>query len=83
MGHTVGFDKGMGNLIRGGIFSFHMPLFFILSCVTFSFFADEPKFFLKLKKAFRHLIIPVFILYGIRIVLYIINLIISKISRNG
>lgn len=41
--------------------------------MTFSFSADEPKFFLKLKKVFRHLIIPVFILYGIRIVLYIIN----------
>lgn len=36
IGHTISDD-----LIRGMIFSFHMPLFFMLSCVTYRFSLDK------------------------------------------
>lgn len=73
LGHTVRFDTEAERLIRGGIFSFHMPLFFILSCATFRFSEDTSQYCSKLKKAFRHLVIPVFILYGIRIAVFLIK----------
>ena len=50
-------------LIRGFIFSFHMPLFFILYGVTFRFSDDKRSFVYNLKKRFRHLVIPALISY--------------------
>ena len=62
IGHSV--STGIcGNTARGIIFSFHMPLFFILSCVTFRFSRDQSEFLKKVKKAFRHLIIPAMITF--------------------
>lgn len=67
VGHTVTFDTEPQRFVRGIIFSFHMPLFFILSALTFKFSDDSHAFVKKTKKAFFHLIIPVLILFGIRI----------------
>lgn len=72
LGHTVGFDTIVGNITRGIIFSFHMPLFFILSCVTFSFSIDNDQFVKKTEKAFKHLIVPAVVLYGLRIAINIV-----------
>ena len=36
VGHTVGTGKN-GSILRGLIFSFHMPLFFILSATTYKY----------------------------------------------
>ncbi|EHI74911.1 Fucose 4-O-acetylase and related acetyltransferases [Streptococcus criceti] len=53
VGHT--FSKGY---IRGPIFSFHMPLFFMLSLATYSFSNDWKDYRKKQRKAFNHLIPP-------------------------
>lgn len=51
LGHTVANNgNAIEQMIRGGIFSFHMPLFFILSCVTFKFSGDNNEFIKKQKK---------------------------------
>ena len=67
IGHTVTFDTEPQRLTRGIIFSFHMPLFFIMSSMTFRFSENTVGFTRKTKKAFSHLIIPFLILFGIRI----------------
>ena len=56
IGHT------MSGVIRGAIFSFHMPLFFILSCMTYRWSKGGTDFIRKLKKSFVHLIVPVILL---------------------
>ena len=73
LGHTVGFDTNIGNITRGIIFSFHMPLFFILSCVTFKLSVDNNQFVNKTEKAFRHLIVPAIVLFVLQIMIYIIE----------
>lgn len=52
VGHTV-----LGTL-RGIIFSFHMPLFFILSCATYNLSANNDEFVQKSEKAAFHLLLP-------------------------
>ena len=48
--------------IRGLIYSFHMPLFFVLSCVTYKFSNDKNSFITSTKKAFKHLVLPAYAL---------------------
>ena len=73
LGHTVD-NATFGNaVIRGVIFSFHMPLFFILSCTTFKLSTDSNQFVNKAEKAFCHLIIPAIVLYGLRSILKLIQ----------
>ena len=67
IGHTITFDTESQRLARGVIFSFHMPLFFILSSLTFKFSESSQDFVRKTKKAFFHLVIPFLVLFGIRI----------------
>lgn len=67
LGHTI--DK----IPRGVIFSFHMPLFFVLSCTTFKLSVNNNQFVTKTEKAFRHLFIPVVVLYALQIILEIIQ----------
>jgi fucose 4-O-acetylase-like acetyltransferase len=50
--HTV------SGILRGTIFSFHMPLFFILSSLTYKCSNDKETFIRKTKKAFKHLVLP-------------------------
>ena len=57
-------------LIRGLIFSFHMPLFFVLSMVTYKLSATNDMLVRKAEKAFRHLIIPTCVLFSLQTVLY-------------
>lgn len=59
VGHTV------GSPLRGIIFSFHMPLFFILSSVTFRYSADKGQFAANTRKAFKHLIVPAYVMYAL------------------
>lgn len=67
IGHTVAFDVA-GSITRGLIFSFHMPLFFILSCVTYRCSTDSASFKAKLIKSAKHLIIPVLFVWLFNIV---------------
>ena len=50
------------------IFSFHMPLFFILSGMTCGLSADGSQFWRKCKKAFVHLVIPALIMFFLTMV---------------
>ena len=52
VGHTC------GGVLRGAIYSFHMPLFFILSCFTYKYSKSWIEVRAKAKKSFKHLIIP-------------------------
>lgn len=64
--HTLKLDM----VFRTMLFSFHMPLFFILSGFTTTLATDWNSFRKRLKKNFLHLIIPtiiVLIIYGIAI----------------
>lgn len=58
IGHTVQEGKN-GSILRGLIFSFHMPLFFILSSLTFRFSETMNDFIKKTKLACKHLLYPV------------------------
>lgn len=68
LGHTVEFGVN-GSHVRGLIFSFHMPLFFILSMVTYRCSESMEEFRAKTKKAFRHLIIPAIVVFVILVIL--------------
>lgn len=59
LGHSV------YGIYRGLIFSFHMPLFFIMSCLTYRLSTDMSQLARKAKKAFVHLVIPALILFAL------------------
>lgn len=67
IGHTVNRGDPMEqDLIRGLIFSFHMPIFFALSCATFKPSDDWNKVVGAIKKSFFKLIIPAIIIFAMR-----------------
>lgn len=76
--HTIGANF-MEETLRGVIFSFHMPLFFILSSMTFKLSTDGNEFLKKTENAFRHLVIPALALFFLRI---IYDLIANKIPKD-
>lgn len=63
IGHTVKFGGGTRNFI----FSFHMPLFFILTGYTSNLAADWDTVWRHAKKNFKHLILPVLLVSCISI----------------
>ena len=65
IGHSLSHDQ-LGTTIKGCIYSFHMPLFFILSALTFKLSADSGQFLSKTEKAFRHLVVPVLLTYALK-----------------
>lgn len=67
IGHTV------SGILRGVIFSFHMPLFFIVSGITYKYSTTKKEFQEKTGKAFKHLIIVAIFLFCVREFLYILN----------
>lgn len=50
-------------ILRGIIFSFHMPLFFILSSYTYTYSTDIKTFKEKIKRNAYHLLIPLIVLF--------------------
>ncbi|MGN0950010.1 MAG: acyltransferase family protein [Mitsuokella sp.] len=64
IGHTVKFGSGTRNVI----FSFHMPLFFLLSGYTYRLANDRDMFIRRLKKGCKHLILPCLIVSVISII---------------
>ncbi|WP_306538232.1 acyltransferase family protein [Megasphaera sp.] len=58
IGHTVMF----GSMARNLIFSFHMPLFFVLSGYTYKFAENKQEFWIHVRKGIRHLILPAILL---------------------
>jgi len=67
VGHTIG-----NPIIRGLIFSFHMPLFFILSGYTSKCPENKTAWQVKTKSGVQHLLLPAYIIYVIRIVLLVL-----------
>lgn len=61
LGHSV------NGILRGAIFSFHMPLFFVMSCLTYRMSTDMGQLWRKTKKAFVHLVIPALLLFVLTI----------------
>lgn len=47
-----------GGTARNFIFSFHMPLFFLLSGYTYRLAANKQEFWLHVRKGIRHLLLP-------------------------
>lgn len=67
---TVIFGHGeISGPLRAMIFSFHMPLFFILSIVTYNLSKNNDIFVKKIEKSFKHLILPAFFIYTINYLL--------------
>ena len=66
LGHSIG---GIG---RGLIFSFHMPLFFIMSSITFRLSTDNNEFINNTEKSFKRLFLPAIIIYCITTTIQII-----------
>ncbi|MBQ7345424.1 MAG: acyltransferase family protein [Oscillospiraceae bacterium] len=70
-----------GHSVFGGlrrvIFSFHMPLFFILSGLTYRCSTDERQLWQRCKKAAVHLLVPAAILIGTDILVEIIQMLLD------
>ena len=69
--HTFTGANSTEQFLRGILFSFHMPLFFILSCMTFRFSGDDAEFVRKTRCAFRHLCVPALFIYLVNIIIEI------------
>ena len=65
-GHTYrnGFIPG---IIRGAIFSYHMPLFFIVSSITFKYSENTSDLIRNIRKSAKHLLIPAFLICAINL----------------
>lgn len=59
VGHTV------TGVSRTAIYSFHMPLFFILGAMTARWSLDRPQLLARVRKAFRRLILPALAMYAL------------------
>ena len=68
LGHTVYVDR-QGSIMRGLVFSFHMPLFFMLSCMTFRCSVSMEELAKKTGRAAKHLLIPVAVVFALTILL--------------
>ncbi len=64
IGHTVS-EGFYGGLLRGLIFSFHMPLFFIVSCTTYRCSETMEEYQKKLVRSARYLLTPVVLTFGL------------------
>lgn len=67
IGHSVSYGL-YGSTLRGLIFSFHMPLFFILSCTTYRCSTNVLEFKKKFIRGIKHLLGPAIITYIIIII---------------
>ena len=67
IGHTIHLS-----LLRYIIYSFHMSLFFIASGITYRTSENNKMFKQKMKKSFRHLILPTIIIYLLQIIIEVI-----------
>lgn len=66
IGHTV-------SSLYGIIYSFHMPLFFALSCFTYKFSKDNHELAAKTKSAFKHLILPGIYVYFATVLYFVLK----------
>ena len=67
IGHCLHPSIRYQNLLRGVIFSFHMPLFFVLSGATYSVSKTKEEYFRKLGKSFKNTFLIALFLLAVRI----------------
>jgi fucose 4-O-acetylase-like acetyltransferase len=67
LGHNISLQYQFERFLTQLIYSFHMPLFFILSCITFKFSPDIKAFIKRTFKSFKHLIFPAVMIYVLSI----------------
>ena len=73
-GHSINSGGScLEKILRGLIFSFHMPLFFFLSGVTNKKPKNYEDFYIKTEKIFRKLVLPAVLIFGLRIIFELIN----------
>lgn len=60
-------------VLRGAIYSFHMPLFFILSGMTFRFSGDMSHLWRRCRKAAVHLLLPAAVLIAANMVIEVLQ----------
>ncbi|MBO4408833.1 MAG: acyltransferase family protein [Clostridiales bacterium] len=70
VGHTMSVLTPLQFYSRLTIYSFHMPLFFILSGLTLKPASDDKAFGKNIKRSFKHLMIPFLILFVINTIPY-------------
>ena len=63
----------INGVLRGIIFSFHMPLFFILSSITFRLSENRDMFVRKTERAFVHLMLAAIGIYFFRTLLHMVQ----------
>ncbi|MBR1572305.1 MAG: acyltransferase family protein [Lachnospiraceae bacterium] len=68
VGHTVG-GNIRGEMTRGIIYSFHMPLFFILGCITMRFSSTQEELLTRSLKQIKKIIIPTMFAYLFNVIL--------------
>lgn len=59
-------------ILRGAIYSFHMPLFFFLSGYTTKCSETKQQILQRIKKTAKGLLIPAYLLWAIRLIIYLI-----------
>lgn len=67
------FSHSVHGALRGAIFSFHMPLFFVLSCMTYRCSENFYQWKSKTKKAAVHLVKPALTLFLLMIAIEIVT----------
>lgn len=67
IGHSIG-ETSSGSIIRGLIFSFHMPLFFILGALAHQCPINVEEYREKMQKFMHRLIVPAMVLFCINAV---------------
>lgn len=73
LGHTVDlYGNIFEKILRAAIFSFHMPLFFICSGLTFKLSVNNDQFVKKIEKSFKKLILIALFIFGLRTLIDII-----------
>lgn len=73
VGHSLKYGSGAQNIIRGIIFSFHMPIFFILSGVTSNSFNNETDLLNNAAKLFKKTVMVAFYIFLVRIIYSVIK----------
>lgn len=69
LGHSLNWENPAEKSLVLFIYSFHMPLFFILSCFTATLSQNSEEFMQKTFKSFKHLIVPAFLIYALDVLI--------------
>lgn len=69
LGHTLSWEKPNEKIFRDMLYSFHMPLFFVLSGITSKVSNTADELIVKIEKSFFRLILPVIGYWALKVFL--------------